>query len=192
MKKEEMKKEDMKKEDMKKGLKVFIVSDTHGKHGNLETALEQVGKIDCFIHLGDVGDGLDYLNAIVDCEKYIVGGNGDFFAPLPRECEFLLGDKKVFITHGHKYISGGNMGGLLVEGMRRGVDIVMFGHTHMPYLETISDLILLNPGSISLPRQKGRAPSFMLMEMSPDGEVGFQPYFLGGNNQFVSLGHSNL
>ena len=34
-------------------MKVLIVSDTHRRHGNLETVLENVGKMDLLIHLGD-------------------------------------------------------------------------------------------------------------------------------------------
>lgn len=168
-------------------MKVFIVSDTHGKHGNLDRALEQVGKIDVFIHLGDVGDGLGYLDAIIDCEKYIIGGNNDFFAPVPRELEFMIRDKKVFITHGHKYVPGLDVKGVVEVGRSRGVDIVMFGHTHMPFLEVLSDITVLNPGSISLPRQRGREASFMLMEIKGSGEIEYNTYYLGGDGRFVSL-----
>ena len=168
-------------------MKVFIVSDTHGQHGNLDRALEQLGKIDVFIHLGDVGDGLEYLDAIIDCEKYIIGGNNDFFAPIPRELEFLLGTKKVFITHGHKYLRGLDVKGIVEAGRSRKADIVMFGHTHMPYLETLSGLTILNPGSISLPRQRGREASFMMMEIKADGEVKYDVYYLGKKGRFVSL-----
>ena len=173
-------------------MKVFIVSDTHDKHRSLEMALEQVGEIDVFIHLGDIGDGLEHIDAIVDCEKYMIGGNNDFFSSLPREREFLIGNKRVFITHGHKYIKGLNLAGLVEAGRSRGVDIVMFGHTHMPYLERLSDLTLLNPGSISLPRQTDREPSFVLMEMELSGEVKYNTYYLGKDGRFVSLGIKGL
>ena len=33
-------------------MRVLIVSDTHGRHGNLDRALEEAGEIDVFIHLG--------------------------------------------------------------------------------------------------------------------------------------------
>ena len=61
------------------------------------------------------------------------------------------------ITHGHMY--GVSMGYQRIreEGIERGVDAVMFGHTHRPMLEEDEDLILLNPGSLSYPRQKRTA-----------------------------------
>ena len=84
-------------------MRILIVSDTHGRHSALDRALEEAGRIDVFIHLGDVEGGEDYINAVVDCEKHIVRGNNDFFSDLPREEEFYLGKNKVFITHGHSY-----------------------------------------------------------------------------------------
>lgn len=59
-------------------MKILIVSDTHGRHQALDRALEEVGKIDMFIHLGDVEGGEDYLEAVVECEKHIIRGNNDF------------------------------------------------------------------------------------------------------------------
>ena len=37
-------------------MKILIVSDTHGRHRNLDEVLEREGKIDMLIHLGDVED----------------------------------------------------------------------------------------------------------------------------------------
>ena len=47
-------------------MKILIVSDTHGRHQALDRALEEAGKIDMFIHLGDVEGGEDYLEAVVE------------------------------------------------------------------------------------------------------------------------------
>ena len=44
----------------------------------------------------------------------------------------------------------------------------MFGHTHRPYLEQDPDITVLNPGSLSFPRQEGRKGSFMIMELKED------------------------
>ena len=68
-------------------MRVLVVSDTHGRHTNLDRALNEAGHIDVFIHLGDVEGGEDYINAVIGCEKHIVRGNNDFFSDLPREEE---------------------------------------------------------------------------------------------------------
>ena len=152
-------------------MRILIVSDTHGKHRNLDRALETAGKIDMFIHLGDVEGGEDYIDAVVDCEKHIVAGNNDFFSDLPREEEFYIGSKKAFITHGHNYYVSMTKEQIREEGKARQADIVMFGHTHQPYLEEKDGITVINPGSLSYPRQAGRQPSYMIMEMDAEGAM---------------------
>ena len=55
-------------------MRVLIVSDTHGSHRNLDAVLERVGKIDALIHMGDVENGEHYIEAVADCETYMVQG----------------------------------------------------------------------------------------------------------------------
>ena len=54
----------------------------------------------------------------------------------------------------------------------------MFGHTHRPYLDDSQGIIVLNPGSLSYPRQQGRKPSYMIMELDESGQAHFYPHFL--------------
>ena len=159
-------------------MKILIVSDTHGRHSALDRALEEAGRIDVFIHLGDVEGGEDYINAVVDCEKHIVRGNNDFFSDLPREEEFYLGKNKVFITHGHSYYVSLDPEYIIEEGHAREADIVMFGHTHKPFFEQKDGLTVLNPGSLSFPRQDGRKGSYMIMEIGEDGAASYEQKFL--------------
>ena len=159
-------------------MRVLIVSDTHGRHAALDRALEEAGAIDLFIHLGDVEGGEEYINAVVDCEKHMVRGNNDFFSDLPREEEFCIGTYKVFITHGHAYYVSLDPEYIREEGKARKADIVMFGHTHRPYFEEKDGIIILNPGSLSFPRQEGRKGSYMIMELNEDKSLHFQQKYL--------------
>lgn len=159
-------------------MRVLIVSDTHGRHGGLDRALEAAGRIDMFIHLGDVEGGEEYLNAVIDCEKHMVRGNNDFFSDLPREEEFCIGKYRVFITHGHGYYVSLDPEYIREEGKARNADIVMFGHTHRPFFEDRDGMIVLNPGSLSFPRQEERKASYMIMEIGSDGQAKFEQKFL--------------
>ena len=97
---------------------------------------------------------------------------------LPREEEFRLGKYKVFITHGHAYYVSLDPEYIAEEARARDVDIVMFGHTHKPYFEQKDGLTILNPGSLSFPRQDGRKGSYMIMEISEDGSALFEQKYL--------------
>lgn len=159
-------------------MNVLIVSDTHKSHANLEKVLEQNKGIDMLIHLGDAEGREDYIEAIAGCPLHIISGNNDFFSELPREKEFFIGSSQVFITHGHYYYVGMGEETLMEEARGRGADIVMYGHTHRPALTIEEDLITLNPGSIAYPRQEGRRPSYIMMEIDEKGDARFRIEYL--------------
>lgn len=159
-------------------MKILIVSDTHKSHKNLEKVLDKIGRIDMLIHLGDVEGREDYIEALAGCPVHVICGNNDFFSDLPREEEFFIGEHHVFITHGHGYYVGMGEDRLKEEARGRGADIVMYGHTHMPSLTIEDDLVTLNPGSISYPRQKGRIPSYIIMEMDGSGRADYSIHYL--------------
>ena len=159
-------------------MKVLIVSDTHRRHGNLETVLENVGKMDLLIHLGDAEGEEDYIEAIAGCPVEIIAGNNDFFSNLDKEKVILLGKYKVLLTHGHYYNVTVGVERLKEEARERGIDIAMFGHTHRPCIEYKDGITVLNPGSISFPRQEGRRPSYILMEIDREGEAHYTINYL--------------
>lgn len=159
-------------------MKILVVSDTHGHTKNLERVLEKVGDIDLFIHCGDLEGGEDYIRALVDVPCYMVAGNNDWFSDLQREMEISVDDYRIWITHGNNY--GASMGPerLLEEAAARNVDVVMHGHTHRPLIEYQDNIVIVNPGSLSYPRQNGRKPSYLIMEIDRDHEAHYTINYL--------------
>ena len=159
-------------------MKVLIVSDTHRKNENFLKVLERVAPIDMLVHCGDI-EGSEYLIAqAASCPVEMVVGNNDFFSDRPREKEFYIGKYKVWLTHGHTYyVSMGNEY-LKEEARARSADIVMYGHTHRPVVDIEGGLVAVNPGSLTYPRQEGRRPSFVIMELDRKGEAHFTINYL--------------
>lgn len=152
-------------------MKILIISDTHGHHKNLKRLLAKVESVDALIHCGDVEEQEEYIEALVQCPTFIVAGNNDYFSSLDREMEFDIQGYHIFLSHGHNYGVSMGTAGILDEGRSRNADVVMFGHTHRPCLEHYPDITVLNPGSLSYPRQAGRMPSYMIMEIDQKGDV---------------------
>lgn len=160
-------------------MKVLIVSDTHGREQNLAEALEQTGPIDQLIHLGDVEGGAEHIRELAgDAPAAIIAGNNDFFCDLPNERIFTLGGHRIFMTHGHGYFVHSGTLYLKREARKKGADIVMFGHTHKPYMEEDNELLVLNPGSLSQPRQEGHRPTYIVMEIADDGQISYELCYL--------------
>ena len=61
--------------------------------------------------------------------------------------------------------------GVIDEAKDRGCNAVFFGHTHKPLLETIDGVLALNPGSLTYPRQRGRRPSYAIVNLDQTGHL---------------------
>ena len=130
------------------------------------------------IHCGDI-EGSEYLIAnSAGCPMQMVMGNNDFFSDLPREKEFQIGKYKVWLTHGHTYYVSMGDENIKREARERGVDIVMFGHSHRPIVDIDDGIIAVNPGSLTYPRQEDRKPSYIVMELNDKGEAHFTICYL--------------
>lgn len=159
-------------------MKILIVSDTHRKEQNLKTVLEKEGQIDRLIHLGDVEGSKNYIMEMADCPVDMVAGNNDYMDDLPREKETMIGDYRALLTHGHYYYVSLDTKMLRREARARGFDIAMYGHTHKPRIEQSNGITVLNPGSLSYPRQEGRKPSYIIMELDEEGEAHYEIKYL--------------
>ena len=161
-------------------MKILVVSDTHRKDDNLKLVLSEECPLDMLIHLGDAEGSEHFIPDWVnpECRMEMVLGNNDFFSRLDREREIDIAGHKAFITHGHYY--GVSMGpeGLVDEAKSRGCDIAMYGHTHRPFLDVIDGVTVLNPVSLSYPRQEGRRPSYMIIHVDADGKMDYQQKYL--------------
>ncbi|SFK75054.1 hypothetical protein SAMN05216390_103104 [Lachnospiraceae bacterium KH1T2] len=159
-------------------MKILIVSDTHGKHENLREIINKVKPIDMLLHCGDVEDGEEIINELAGCETKIVAGNNDFFSALPRELEFDVEGYHVFMTHGNIYNIALGPERIAEEGASRNADIVLCGHTHKPMVGNVDGIKVINPGSVSYPRQEGRRPSYVIWEFDQHGTPFFAVNYL--------------
>ncbi len=144
---------------------ILIVSDSHGRAHKLTEVLErQIRRPDLVIHLGDGARDL----AVVEergIPFYSVRGNCDYSLhgidfPFPEECLVSVGGHLSFLTHGAEYGVKGGLGRLVAAAARNGAELVLFGHTHVPFAQTVPagtqigahtlarPMHLFNPGSL--------------------------------------------
>lgn len=152
----------------------LIFSDSHGRNENMLNVIAHYPEVDAIFHLGDIEGGASTLRQAVNCAVCIVRGNCDFTPELPETRIVDFWGKKIAMCHGHRHLYCGGTDVLKYWGQEQGADIVMFGHTHVPYLEQGGTLTLLNPGSISKPRQSTKIPTFTVMDMDNDGQLHFE------------------
>ena len=162
-------------------MKILIVSDSHGRTYNFSKVIDKVGEVDLLFHLGDLEGSEEDIQILADCPCHMVCGNNDFFSKLDREKIVDLGETRVFMTHGHRYGVASGLNKLISAGKEFGANVILFGHTHIPHIEYTEGMYVVNPGSITLPRQDGRKPSYILMEIDRFGELHFTLNYLEEN-----------
>lgn len=151
--------------------RIMIVSDTHRRLYNLADALSREDDIDLLIHLGDFEGDDDAIEEMAGCKVELIAGNNDYYTLIPGEKEIEIAGRRVLLTHGHYYYVSLDLATIRKEAVSRGYDIVMFGHTHRPVIEVGDDVTLINPGSISYPRQNDKKCTYILMEIDDDDQV---------------------
>lgn len=155
-------------------MKILVVSDTHGINSGFIEAVEKE-QPDLIIHCGD-GKGIEMkCQDVVKCPMHIVRGNSDEMPNnLPLEKEVEVEGYKIFLAHGHKHLVYAGTQWLIEAGRERGANIVMFGHTHIPHVEEVNGMLVMNPGSITMPRQGDFVRTYMTMEINNGGKIEYE------------------
>lgn len=147
-------------------MKILIISDTHGCINNIIKNIKDNYNPDSLIHLGDyVEDGIK-LGKALNIPTTIVRGNGDCYRNDFNDEEVMeINGKRLFLTHGHKYRVNFGINNLCYKGQEVGADYVLFGHTHVPIIEKVGNMIIMNPGSPILPRGYDKKKTIGMIEI---------------------------
>ena len=119
--------------------KILIFSDTHGDINRCLDIIEKADSVSAIFHAGD------YTGDAEDLESIYPN-----FSKTPSHMLVTIDGVKIFITHGHeqnvKYEY--EFMTLRKAAEKYDPDLIIFGHTHIPYTDYKGKATLLNPGSI--------------------------------------------
>lgn len=160
-------------------MKLLIASDIHGSYYYLRKLLDHYdSSFDSIILLGDIlyhgprnnlpkeYEPLKVVELLKEYKDKIICIKGNCDAEidelvLPFELNKLIiipynKDIKLYFTHGHIYNKSN-----LPKGIKKG-DYLFYGHEHISYIENADGINIINPGSISIP--KDNKHSFIIMD----------------------------
>lgn len=146
-------------------MKIIVISDSHGiNREDLVYRLEDEGG-DLLIHLGDYVEDGEKIAKELGIPYAIVKGNGDFNSTYPEDRLLNIKNKRIFLTHGHKYDIVYSLNSIYYKALELGADIALFGHSHKALNIIEKDIIIMNPGSTSLPRDLNKVKSYGIIEI---------------------------
>ena len=148
-------------------MKIFVISDTHGKLDKVLEVWDKLTNVDLVIHLGDYEKDAQRLEKLLETEVVYVKGNmdGSYSSDDYKIVETEYG--KILLTHGHMENVKMSPLNLIYKAQELGCKAALFGHTHQAAYEEINGIYLVNPGSLSLPRD-GSSGSYAIINTEPD------------------------
>ena len=188
---------------------ILVISDSHGNRNAFFNILRHFGgACDALCFCGDgISDVCaalenDHVRSIFPPVLFFAKGNGDnstativaqerLSVSVPTDAICGVCGKSILLTHGHKYNVYAGTNELRRCAAENGVSAVFYGHTHVANAQQKSAILLLNPGSCSLPR--GNIPQtfaiatfkrdsekigcrYFRLVWSANGEIAFTPY----------------
>ena len=138
-------------------MRIGLIADTHITQSGKELphqVAEAFQGVNLILHAGDltVLSVLDWLEDIAPV--LAVRGNGDSaLSPNPHlgETQVLtICGKRIGLCHCLEPL--GDLQNIMERYFNGAVDIIVFGDTHLATIETCNGVLLVNPGSPSLPR----------------------------------------
>lgn len=155
-------------------MRILVISDTHGVCDRVYEVYRRLTKqnpIDYIVHCGDYCKDADEIRMRLGVPVASVRGNcdGGF-----EENDFSILETEVgnfLITHGHLENVGFSMQNLYYKACENGCIGALFGHTHRAVYTQAGEIYLMNPGSLSRPRD-GSGGTFGLLITDEEGVWG--------------------
>ena len=150
-------------------MKIGVMSDTHGSLTYFEKALDILSECDVLIHGGDIlyhgprndipeGYNPKGLISKINSLDNIIIARGNCDADVdqmvinhPIQSPYVMsqfGETRIVTTHGYT----DSKDEVITKAKNMGADILILGHTHVKELYVDDNLIVLNPGSTSIPK----------------------------------------
>lgn len=161
--------------------KLLIVSDNHEDRQSIEDLIHiYEDEVDQMLHLGDsMFNDLDQV-----WQKMIpIKGNNDRGEGYIKNTIVSLGQAKIYASHGHKLDVQKTREKLAEEAKKNGCQFACYGHTHIAKVEEIDNILVINPGSITLPR--GPLPKKLYAILSVDEDRHYQLHYYDHNHTEV-------
>jgi hypothetical protein len=151
-------------------MKIGVISDTHGW---LDPRVEKLfAGVAHILHAGDIGDAMIEMELKFIAPVTAVLGNTDLGLTF-KETEVVTLADKTFLVH---HIVNPRALAETVEARikRERPDMVVFGHTHKKFCETVDGVLFFNPGYAGKPKL-GTERSVAILHCD---EKGIHPEFI--------------
>lgn len=148
-------------------MKILVISDTHGKLNKVRDIFPKLKNIDLIAHAGDHYQDAEKLSKEFGIPFVAVKGNCDG-SYSDNDFEIISTEYgKLLLTHGHMQNVNSHLSTLMYKALENDCKAAIFGHTHRALTDEAGGIRLINPGSLTKPRD-GSDGSYAIVRTSPD------------------------
>lgn len=150
-------------------MRILVLSDTHS---SIKNAIKTVGfhsDIKHVFFLGDVTSDIEAVKeAYPDRIYHVVSGNCDFSSKFKSFGIETIENTRIYYCHGHRLGVKYGLEKLKITARENNCTLALFGHTHCSITSYDDGLYIVNPGSLSFPRD-GSKPSYAVIDITKNG-----------------------
>lgn len=139
---------------------IVVVSDTHGNTGFIEKLTRKHNEAYMFLHAGDSGVSSEELFPFET-----VKGNCDYLIKNPIKLINIMGIN-ILMFHGDRFMLDEDM--LINYANNYNAQVLIHGHTHIPYYKFTNGVHIVCPGSIYYPRVT--KPTYCVIHINRDNK----------------------
>ena len=143
-------------------MRVGVVSDSHGEIYNLRKMakwLVEKQNVEVIVHLGDNYDDVYVLENLGVKIIKVPGVFSNYYqdTDIPNRVIVTFDDKIVLITHIECCHDNDLPGDIKPEELvrKKAVDVILYGHSHIPRIKQIQNILYINPGHLKPEDKKG-------------------------------------
>jgi putative phosphoesterase len=146
-------------------------------YGNYDYAIARDMK-DCGCAYRDAHDRALGERSIAWTVAHTDQGAKEFMRGLPFDLRFQLGDARVRLVHGsprkvNEYLFEDKPARLYERlAAQADCDVLVFGHTHKPWIREYGGVLFVNCGSVGKPKDGDPRAAFALLTHAPEGVAG--------------------
>lgn len=131
-------------------MRLLVLSDSHGDAISLKMAVESTADADAIVFLGDGASDFAKISQNIS-HKILIAVRGNCDGNLciyPEKSLEKLGSSTIYCTHGYAEHVKFGLSELKQKAREAQANIVLYGHTHTPYVGYEDGLHIMNPGSV--------------------------------------------
>jgi putative phosphoesterase len=176
-------------------MRIGVISDSHNNFANLSKSVNYLVErgVNVIIHLGDDYDDFDKIDIahVLDNNIQIIrvpGVFSQFYKDIKIKNRIVqtYEDKKFLLTHTIKSHENDLPDDIKPENLIEDnkINLVLYGHTHIPEIRIENGIIYLNPGHLKNEDSKEYEPTYGMIDF---GRKFIYIYYLKSNEVFVRL-----